>query len=95
MSASESKTPNSGDSSFGDQFGANEWLVDEMYERYLQDPSSVDTAWHAFFADFKPSAHENTSPPVSGTPRGGVPPTPKAAQPLTTPPAAAQPLTTP
>ena len=95
MSASESKTPNSGDSSFGDQFGANEWLVDEMYERYLQDPSSVDTAWHAFFADFKPSVHENTSPPVSGTPRGGVPPTPKAAQPLTTPPAAAQSPTTP
>ncbi|SCG00322.1 2-oxoglutarate dehydrogenase E1 component, partial [Streptomyces sp. Ncost-T6T-2b] len=23
-------------------FGANEWLVDEIYQQYLQDPSSVD-----------------------------------------------------
>ena len=26
-------------------FGANEWLVDEMYERYQRDPASVDKAW--------------------------------------------------
>jgi len=26
-------------------FGANEWLVDEMYERYQRDAASVDTAW--------------------------------------------------
>jgi multifunctional 2-oxoglutarate metabolism enzyme len=30
-------------------FGANEWLVDEMYERYRQDPDSVDKAWWEFF----------------------------------------------
>lgn len=35
------------------QFGPNEWLIEEMYERYLQDPSSVDSAWHEFFADYK------------------------------------------
>jgi 2-oxoglutarate decarboxylase len=33
-------------------FGANEWLVDEMYQRYLRDPSSVDKAWWDFFADY-------------------------------------------
>ena len=33
-------------------FGANEWLVDEMYERYLADPNAVDAAWHDFFADY-------------------------------------------
>ncbi len=33
------------------EFGANEWLVDEMYERYQQDPASVDKAWLAFFKD--------------------------------------------
>jgi len=27
------------------EFGANEWLVEEMYERYLQNPQSVDKAW--------------------------------------------------
>ncbi|MSY56408.1 MAG: hypothetical protein F2640_04830, partial [Actinobacteria bacterium] len=26
-------------------FGANDWLVDEMYEHYLADPSSVDPTW--------------------------------------------------
>jgi 2-oxoglutarate dehydrogenase E1 component len=30
-------------------FGANEWLVDEMYEKYQQDPNSVDKAWWDFF----------------------------------------------
>jgi 2-oxoglutarate dehydrogenase E1 component len=36
-------------------FGANEWLVEDMYERYLADPSSVDEAWHDFFADYRPA----------------------------------------
>lgn len=43
------KTPASG-------FGANEWLVDEIYQQYLQDPNSVDRAWWDFFADYKPGA---------------------------------------
>ena len=34
-------------------FGPNEWLVEEMYEQYLADPSSVDAAWHEFFTDYK------------------------------------------
>ncbi len=29
------------------EFGDNEWLVDEMFERYQDDPSSVDDAWLA------------------------------------------------
>jgi len=40
------------------QFGANEWLVEEMYERFLADPSSVDPAWHDFFADYRPTAEQ-------------------------------------
>jgi 2-oxoglutarate decarboxylase len=28
-----------------DEFGANEWLVDEMYEQYLADKNSVDPSW--------------------------------------------------
>src|SRR5690606_26172418 len=27
------------------EFGANEWLVDEMYSRYLADKNSVDKSW--------------------------------------------------
>ncbi len=30
-------------------FGANEWLVDEMYEQYKDDPTSVDQEWVEFF----------------------------------------------
>jgi len=37
------------------QFGPNEWMVEEMYERFLEDPQSVDSAWHDFFADFTPT----------------------------------------
>ncbi|WP_083913763.1 multifunctional oxoglutarate decarboxylase/oxoglutarate dehydrogenase thiamine pyrophosphate-binding subunit/dihydrolipoyllysine-residue succinyltransferase subunit [Nocardia concava] len=45
-------------SSSTDQFGQNQWLVDEMYQKYKQDPSSVDESWHEFLADYTP---ENTS----------------------------------
>ena len=75
MSASGSHTP---ENHFGGSFGPNEWLVDEMYEKFLRDPQSVDSAWHEFFADYaRPSA---TLPPLSTAPRGGTPPLPKSAQ---------------
>jgi 2-oxoglutarate dehydrogenase E1 component len=56
-------------------FGANEWLVEEMYERYLADPNAVDPAWHDFFADYGTSQVQDASeppklaasPPVNGT----------------------------
>ncbi|MER7009850.1 multifunctional oxoglutarate decarboxylase/oxoglutarate dehydrogenase thiamine pyrophosphate-binding subunit/dihydrolipoyllysine-residue succinyltransferase subunit [Saccharopolyspora sp. NPDC000359] len=50
-------------SSPASQFGPNEWLIEEMYEQYLQDPTSVDSAWHEFFADYKPgqAATDNTA----------------------------------
>ncbi|WP_168583438.1 multifunctional oxoglutarate decarboxylase/oxoglutarate dehydrogenase thiamine pyrophosphate-binding subunit/dihydrolipoyllysine-residue succinyltransferase subunit [Gephyromycinifex aptenodytis] len=35
-------------------FGPNQWLVDELYEQYLDDKHSVDKAWWEFFADYKP-----------------------------------------
>jgi 2-oxoglutarate decarboxylase len=36
-------------------FGPNAWLVDEMYERYRSDPSSVAERWQEFFADYRSS----------------------------------------
>jgi multifunctional 2-oxoglutarate metabolism enzyme len=62
-------------------FGANDWLVDEMYEQYLQDPSSVDPAWVEYFKTNKPGAATatNSSAPTSSAPKG-VPPIPKAQQ---------------
>jgi 2-oxoglutarate dehydrogenase E1 component len=32
-------------------FGPNAWLVDEMYDQYRADPSSVSESWRDFFAD--------------------------------------------
>jgi 2-oxoglutarate dehydrogenase E1 component len=36
-------------------FGPNEWLVDELYQQYLQDKNAVDKAWWDFFEDYKPA----------------------------------------
>nr|WP_297423555.1 multifunctional oxoglutarate decarboxylase/oxoglutarate dehydrogenase thiamine pyrophosphate-binding subunit/dihydrolipoyllysine-residue succinyltransferase subunit [uncultured Actinotalea sp.] len=47
------------------QFGANQWLVDEMYEQYLQDKDAVDPAWWEFFEDYRPGAE----PRASGGPK--------------------------
>jgi multifunctional 2-oxoglutarate metabolism enzyme len=30
-------------------FGANDWLLEEMYEQYTADPSSVDETWAEYF----------------------------------------------
>ncbi|MET0782940.1 MAG: hypothetical protein ABWY53_01325, partial [Leifsonia flava] len=35
----------SSDEAASAEFGANEWLVDEMYEQYIVDKNSVDEAW--------------------------------------------------
>ena len=43
-------------------FGANEWLVEELYQRYLTDPSSVDRAWWSFFTDYQPALSTGTGP---------------------------------
>jgi 2-oxoglutarate dehydrogenase E1 component len=68
-------------------FGANDWLVDEMYEQYLQDPSSVDPAWVEYFKANKTGspAVTNSSAPTSSalltaSTSKGVPPIPKAQQ---------------
>ena len=56
-------------------FGANDWLVDEMYEQYLANPTSVDPAWVEYFKNNKPGA-----PATTAAPNKGVPPVPKAQQ---------------
>ena len=85
MSASGSNTTsgNTPASKFGNSFGTNEWLVEEMYERYLQDPATVDSAWWEFFSDYtpavSPTATTPTLPALSDAPKGGMPPLPKSA----------------
>ncbi|MEK1165466.1 hypothetical protein OSJ04_24640, partial [Mycobacterium ulcerans] len=46
-------------------FGQNEWLVEEMYRKFRDDPSSVDPSWHEFLVDYNPeSTQEATEPAV-------------------------------
>ncbi|MFC5910836.1 multifunctional oxoglutarate decarboxylase/oxoglutarate dehydrogenase thiamine pyrophosphate-binding subunit/dihydrolipoyllysine-residue succinyltransferase subunit [Streptacidiphilus monticola] len=68
----QSHNPNSSTSTEGPGagFGPNEWLVDEIYQQYLQDPNSVDRAWWDFFADYKSGASAGvaateTAPPAA------------------------------
>ncbi|HEY2044186.1 MAG TPA: multifunctional oxoglutarate decarboxylase/oxoglutarate dehydrogenase thiamine pyrophosphate-binding subunit/dihydrolipoyllysine-residue succinyltransferase subunit [Jatrophihabitans sp.] len=74
----QSQTGNAGNESSPSRtdFGANEWLVAEMYERYLADPNAVDAAWHDFFADYRPSIG-----PATGTPTMPAQTSPAPAQP--------------
>jgi 2-oxoglutarate decarboxylase len=46
-------------------FGANAWLVEEMYEAYLADPTSVTESWREFFADYR-SQSRSMSAPATG-----------------------------
>ena len=36
------------------EFGANEWLVDELYEQYKVDKNSVDKAWWPILEAYQP-----------------------------------------
>ena len=72
-------------------FGANEWLVEELYQRYLADPGSVDRAWWSFFADYQPTLPNGTGPqPVIGlrrpAPAAAPAPAPAPAQAPQSPP---------
>ncbi|WP_461035264.1 2-oxoglutarate dehydrogenase E1 subunit family protein, partial [Streptomyces mayteni] len=67
-------------------FGANEWLVDEIYQQYLQDPNSVDRAWWDFFADYRPGT--DGAAPAKATKADVSGPSAATAAPATPAPAA-------
>ncbi|MFC4605680.1 multifunctional oxoglutarate decarboxylase/oxoglutarate dehydrogenase thiamine pyrophosphate-binding subunit/dihydrolipoyllysine-residue succinyltransferase subunit [Rhodococcus kronopolitis] len=91
-------------SSSTSQFGQNQWLVDEMYQRFQDDPSSVDASWHEFLTDYQPEtsgANGQVAQPAATGPTNGngasavatpAPPAasvPAPAAPAVTPPAPA------
>ncbi|MGZ4494934.1 MAG: 2-oxo acid dehydrogenase subunit E2, partial [Nocardioides sp.] len=65
-------------------FGANEWLVDEMYERYQQDPNSVDKAWWTFFKDYTPGEQRAGATTSNGAPAAKASPAAAPAKPAVT-----------
>jgi 2-oxoglutarate decarboxylase len=48
--------------------GPNAWLVDEMYQQFRAEPSSVSESWQEFFQDYRPSAAAPEPPPPPATP---------------------------
>jgi 2-oxoglutarate decarboxylase len=78
MSDDPASTPSNQASSFG----ANAWLVDEMYEQYRKDPDSVSGSWREFFQGYRPGGVNLAGPAATST---GV----ALLQPPVAPPAAA------
>src|SRR5689334_14531743 len=66
-------------------FGANEWLVEELYQRYLADPGSVDRAWWSFFADYQPTLPNGTAPQPQALAPAPAPAPPAQQAPPATP----------
>jgi 2-oxoglutarate decarboxylase len=65
--------------------GPNAWLVDEMYEQYVADPTSVSESWRDFFADYRPGGARTPVTTATATATGS---TPAPATPAPTAPAA-------
>ncbi|AMB57888.1 multifunctional oxoglutarate decarboxylase/oxoglutarate dehydrogenase thiamine pyrophosphate-binding subunit/dihydrolipoyllysine-residue succinyltransferase subunit [Microterricola viridarii] len=55
-------TGSGSDETTSEEFGANEWLVDEMYERFLVDKNSVDQSWWPVFENYTPQAPDAAAP---------------------------------
>src|SRR5690242_1957339 len=86
----------------GTSFGANSWLVEEMYEQYRADPESVGEAWREFFEDYRSMSAAAQAQSTNAGAAGGVTTLPTVAAPATsapTPavaaPAASAPVATP
>ena len=64
-------------SSTSSPFGQNEWLVEEMYRKFRDDPSSVDPSWHEFLVDYNPEptgdAPADAKPPAQARPAAPAP----------------------
>jgi len=59
-----------------EEFGGNEWIVEEMYRRYLDAPKSVSRAWQEYFADAGWPEPQRRSDHVAAPTPLPVPPTP-------------------
>jgi multifunctional 2-oxoglutarate metabolism enzyme len=54
------------ETSTGSRSELNAWLVEEMYERYREDPTSLPDSWRDFFEDYRPE-----EPVAPGASRAG------------------------
>jgi multifunctional 2-oxoglutarate metabolism enzyme len=66
------------------EFGANEWLVDEMYEKYIVNKDSVEKSWWPILESYKPTTLQ-PSTEQAPTDRATTDPTPTSSITLPTP----------
>ena len=84
-----------------EEFGGNEWLVDELYERYQQDKNTVDAKWWPLFESFdagdgssangRPAAAARGTLPPANCPSSAAPAAPAAPRPPPPPPGCRRP----
>ncbi|UYK39186.1 multifunctional oxoglutarate decarboxylase/oxoglutarate dehydrogenase thiamine pyrophosphate-binding subunit/dihydrolipoyllysine-residue succinyltransferase subunit [Microbacterium terricola] len=71
------------------EFGANEWLVDELYEQYKVDKNSVDKAWWPVLEAYHPVEGNGAKPAAPAAPAPAAPATAQTAasesRPMTAP----------
>jgi 2-oxoglutarate dehydrogenase E1 component len=70
-----------------EEFGGNEWLVDELYQQFLKDKNSVDKKWWDIFASL--NSDQAAAPPAAEVPVAATP-APAPAAPPAAPRAATQ-----
>lgn len=80
-----------------EEFGGNEWLVDELYEQYQQDKNAVDAKWWPLFESFDSGngSSSNGNPAHAANPPTRELPVVKTAPAAPAPSPAAAPATSP
>ncbi|MBW3669616.1 MAG: multifunctional oxoglutarate decarboxylase/oxoglutarate dehydrogenase thiamine pyrophosphate-binding subunit/dihydrolipoyllysine-residue succinyltransferase subunit [Actinobacteria bacterium] len=75
-------------------FGPNQWLVEEMYQQYRANPSSVSESWQEFFADYRPEDGRPGNGAAAASAPAAAPPAPPPAPAPSAPSAPAEPSAT-
>ena len=57
----------SGNGDSAEDFGANAWLVDEMYKQYLADKNSVDQAWWPTLEKYAATSEAKATQPAAAS----------------------------
>ena len=69
-----------------EDLGPNSGLVEDLYERYRQDPESIPERWRKYFTEHPPDGNGNGAPPspapaseapAAEAPVSAVPPEPQ------------------
>ncbi|RGE24347.1 multifunctional oxoglutarate decarboxylase/oxoglutarate dehydrogenase thiamine pyrophosphate-binding subunit/dihydrolipoyllysine-residue succinyltransferase subunit [Leucobacter sp. wl10] len=76
------RTETTGQAGPAEDFGANEWLVDELWKQYQVDKNSVDRSWWPVLEQYGASAAPSAPTPAQGQPAVAVGP---STTPITTP----------